>query len=135
VYLRGHEGRGIGLANKLRAYELQEQGLDTLDANLALGLPVDLRRYDVAAQVLADLGVRSVRLMTNNPDKSRDLVAHGIEVNSREPIVVVPGPANVRYLRAKRDRLGHELGSLGDEMDDLDDGSDLPYADAAGPEL
>jgi 3,4-dihydroxy 2-butanone 4-phosphate synthase/GTP cyclohydrolase II len=135
VYLRGHEGRGIGLANKLRAYELQEQGLDTLDANLALGLPVDLRRYDVAAQVLADLGVRSVRLMTNNPDKSRDLVAHGIEVNSREPIVVVPGPANVRYLRAKRDRLGHELGSLGDEMDDRDDGSGLPYAEAAGPEL
>jgi 3,4-dihydroxy 2-butanone 4-phosphate synthase/GTP cyclohydrolase II len=135
VYLRGHEGRGIGLANKLRAYELQEQGLDTLDANLALGLPVDLRRYDVAAQMLADLGVRSVRLMTNNPDKSRDLVAHGIEVNSREPIVVVPGPANVRYLRAKRDRLGHELGPLGDELDDLDDGSGLTYAEVAGPDL
>jgi 3,4-dihydroxy 2-butanone 4-phosphate synthase/GTP cyclohydrolase II len=114
VYLRGHEGRGIGLANKMRAYELQEQGLDTLDANLALGLPVDLRRYDAAAAVLADLGVRSVRLMTNNPDKSRDLVEHGIAVTAREPIVVVPGPANVRYLRAKRDRLGHELGALGD---------------------
>ncbi|SFF90388.1 GTP cyclohydrolase II /3,4-dihydroxy-2-butanone 4-phosphate synthase [Blastococcus tunisiensis] len=116
VYLRGHEGRGIGLANKMRAYELQEQGLDTLDANLALGLPVDLRRYDVAAQVLIDLGVRSVRLMTNNPDKSRGLVEHGVAVSTREPIVVVPGPANVRYLRAKRDRLGHELGALDEEV-------------------
>ncbi|MGY1634757.1 bifunctional 3,4-dihydroxy-2-butanone-4-phosphate synthase/GTP cyclohydrolase II [Geodermatophilus sp. SYSU D01186] len=115
IYLRGHEGRGIGLANKMRAYELQEQGLDTLDANLALGLPVDLRRYDAAAAVLADLGVRSVRLMTNNPDKCRDLLEHGIVVSSREPIVVAPVPANVRYLRAKRDRLGHELGTLGDE--------------------
>ncbi|SFL39427.1 bifunctional 3,4-dihydroxy-2-butanone-4-phosphate synthase/GTP cyclohydrolase II [Geodermatophilus ruber] len=129
VYLRGHEGRGIGLANKLRAYELQAQGLDTLDANLALGLPVDLRRYDVAAQMLTDLGVRSVRLMTNNPDKSRDLAEHGIAVSSREPILVAPGPANVRYLRAKRDRLGHELGALGDEPDA---GGALPAA--AGPE-
>lgn len=117
VYLRGHEGRGIGLANKLRAYELQEQGLDTLDANLALGLPVDLRRYDIAAHVLADLGISSVRLMTNNPDKSRGLEEHGIEVSSREPIVIEPGPANVRYLRAKRDRLGHELGPLGESLD------------------
>jgi 3,4-dihydroxy 2-butanone 4-phosphate synthase/GTP cyclohydrolase II len=119
----------------MRAYELQDQGLDTLDANLALGLPVDLRRYDVAAQVLADLGVRSVRLMTNNPDKSRDLVEHGIAVSSREPIVVVPGPANVRYLRAKRDRLGHELGALGDEPDALGGEAGLTFTEAAGADL
>jgi 3,4-dihydroxy 2-butanone 4-phosphate synthase/GTP cyclohydrolase II len=135
VYLRGHEGRGIGLANKMRAYELQAQGLDTLDANLALGLPVDLRRYEVAAQVLLDLGVHSVRLMTNNPDKTRDLVEHGIAVSSREPIVVVPGPANVRYLRAKRDRLGHELGALDDEVGALAGDPGPAYAEPSVPDL
>jgi 3,4-dihydroxy 2-butanone 4-phosphate synthase/GTP cyclohydrolase II len=135
VYLRGHEGRGIGLANKMRAYELQAQGLDTLDANLALGLPVDLRRYEVAAQVLLDLGVHSVRLMTNNPDKTRDLVEHGVAVSSREPIVVVPGPANVRYLRAKRDRLGHELGALDDEVGALAGDPGPAYAEPSVPDL
>src|SRR5690606_40655271 len=83
VYLRGHEGRGIGLMSKLRAYELQERGRDTLDANLELGLPADARDYAAGAQVLADLGVRSVRLLTNNPDKSDALVRHGIAVTAR----------------------------------------------------
>ncbi|MFI7414353.1 GTP cyclohydrolase II [Streptomyces sp. NPDC049627] len=109
VYLRGHEGRGIGLMSKLRAYELQERGRDTLDANLELGLPADARDYGAGAQILADLGVRSVRLLTNNPDKSDALLAHGIEVTEREPMPVQAGEHNLRYLRTKRDRMGHDL--------------------------
>ncbi|MFJ4780135.1 bifunctional 3,4-dihydroxy-2-butanone-4-phosphate synthase/GTP cyclohydrolase II [Streptomyces sp. NPDC088762] len=109
VYLRGHEGRGIGLLSKLRAYELQELGRDTLDANLELGLPADARDYGAGAQILADLGVRSVRLMTNNPDKAAALVRHGIEVSGREPMPVEAGEHNLRYLRTKRDRMGHDL--------------------------
>ncbi|WP_105974123.1 bifunctional 3,4-dihydroxy-2-butanone-4-phosphate synthase/GTP cyclohydrolase II [Streptomyces geranii] len=109
VYLRGHEGRGIGLLSKLRAYELQEQGRDTLDANLELGLPADARDYAAGAQILQDLGVRSVRLMTNNPDKTDALVRHGIEVTDREPMPVQAGEHNLRYLRTKRDRMGHDL--------------------------
>ncbi|MFD7712733.1 bifunctional 3,4-dihydroxy-2-butanone-4-phosphate synthase/GTP cyclohydrolase II [Streptomyces sp. NPDC059785] len=109
VYLRGHEGRGIGLLSKLRAYELQERGRDTLDANLELGLPADARDYAAGARILADLGVRSVRLMTNNPEKSDALLRHGIEVNSREPMPVQAGEHNLRYLRTKRDRMGHDL--------------------------
>ncbi|CAL9369681.1 Riboflavin biosynthesis protein RibBA [Streptomyces sp. enrichment culture] len=109
VYLRGHEGRGIGLLSKLRAYELQERGRDTLDANLELGLPADARDYGAGAQMLRDLGVRSVRLMTNNPDKSDALARHGIEVVRREPMPVQAGEHNLRYLRTKRDRMGHDL--------------------------
>ncbi|MEU3955830.1 bifunctional 3,4-dihydroxy-2-butanone-4-phosphate synthase/GTP cyclohydrolase II [Streptomyces achromogenes] len=109
VYLRGHEGRGIGLLSKLRAYELQEQGHDTLDANLELGLPADARDYGAGAQILADLGVREVRLMTNNPDKTDALRRHGIEVTGREPMPVQAGEHNLRYLRTKRDRMGHDL--------------------------
>jgi 3,4-dihydroxy 2-butanone 4-phosphate synthase/GTP cyclohydrolase II len=109
VYLRGHEGRGIGLLSKLRAYELQEQGHDTLDANLELGLPADARDYGAGAQILDDLGVRSVRLMTNNPEKTEALVRHGIEVTRREPMPVQAGEHNIRYLRTKRDRMGHDL--------------------------
>jgi 3,4-dihydroxy 2-butanone 4-phosphate synthase/GTP cyclohydrolase II len=109
VYLRGHEGRGIGLMSKLRAYELQERGRDTLDANLELGLPADARDYGVGARILADLGVRSVRLLTNNPDKSDALRAHGIEVTEREPMPVPAGEHNLTYLRTKRDRMGHDL--------------------------
>ncbi|TPQ16010.1 bifunctional 3,4-dihydroxy-2-butanone-4-phosphate synthase/GTP cyclohydrolase II [Streptomyces sporangiiformans] len=109
VYLRGHEGRGIGLMSKLRAYELQERGRDTLDANLELGLPADARDYGVGAQILQDLGVTSVRLMTNNPDKTDALVRHGLKVTEREPMPVKAGEHNIRYLRTKRDRMGHDL--------------------------
>lgn len=109
VYLRGHEGRGIGLVSKLRAYELQERGRDTLDANLELGLPADARDYAAGAQILADLGVKSVRLLTNNPDKSAALVRHGIAVNDRVAMPTEAGEHNLRYLRTKRDRMGHDL--------------------------
>ncbi|BBC38052.1 Riboflavin biosynthesis protein RibBA [Streptomyces graminofaciens] len=109
VYLRGHEGRGIGLLSKLRAYELQERGRDTLDANLELGLPADARDYGAGAQILEDLGVRSLRLMTNNPEKTDALVRHGLKVNDRESMPVTAGEHNLRYLRTKRDRMGHDL--------------------------
>ncbi|MFI2371525.1 bifunctional 3,4-dihydroxy-2-butanone-4-phosphate synthase/GTP cyclohydrolase II [Streptomyces sp. NPDC018833] len=109
VYLRGHEGRGIGLLSKLRAYELQERGRDTLDANLELGLPADARDYGAGAQILTDLGVRSVRLMTNNPEKSAALIRHGVLVADREPMPVEAGEHNLQYLRTKRDRMGHDL--------------------------
>ncbi|MFF2389808.1 GTP cyclohydrolase II [Agromyces sp. NPDC058104] len=109
IYLRGHEGRGIGLINKLRAYRLQEDGLDTLDANLALGLPIDARDYTAASAILADLGVERVRLLTNNPDKVRQLEAHGIEVAERLPLVVGVGSVNTGYLDTKRRRMGHAI--------------------------
>ncbi|MEU6927125.1 MULTISPECIES: bifunctional 3,4-dihydroxy-2-butanone-4-phosphate synthase/GTP cyclohydrolase II [unclassified Streptomyces] len=109
VYLRGHEGRGIGLLSKLRAYELQERGIDTLDANLELGLPADARDYAAGAQILRDLGVHSLRLMTNNPDKTAALLRHGLAVTGREPMPVQAGEHNLRYLRTKRDRMGHDL--------------------------
>ncbi len=108
VYLRGHEGRGIGLANKIRAYELQDGGLDTVTANTAQGLPVDAREYGVAASILSDLGVRSVRLMSNNPAKRTSLVAHGIEVDDMVPIDVAHTPESRAYLDSKR-RLMHHL--------------------------
>ncbi|MEV4975140.1 bifunctional 3,4-dihydroxy-2-butanone-4-phosphate synthase/GTP cyclohydrolase II [Streptomyces scopuliridis] len=109
VYLRGHEGRGIGLLSKLRAYELQERGRDTLDANLELGLPADARDYAAGARILDDLGVRGLRLMTNNPEKTTALVRHGLRVTGREPMPVQAGEHNLRYLRTKRDRMGHDL--------------------------
>ncbi|MFE9728677.1 bifunctional 3,4-dihydroxy-2-butanone-4-phosphate synthase/GTP cyclohydrolase II [Streptomyces sp. NPDC005794] len=109
VYLRGHEGRGIGLLSKLRAYELQELGSDTLDANLELGLPADARDYAAGARILRDLGVRTLRLMTNNPDKTAALVRHGLEITGREPMPIQAGEHNLRYLRTKRDRMGHDL--------------------------
>jgi 3,4-dihydroxy 2-butanone 4-phosphate synthase/GTP cyclohydrolase II len=109
IYLRGHEGRGIGLVNKLRAYRLQEVGLDTLDANLALGLPADARDYGAAAAILSDMGVHSVRLLSNNPEKRRQLEQHGIEVTELAPLVVGVGEVNTAYLEAKRDRMGHHL--------------------------
>jgi 3,4-dihydroxy 2-butanone 4-phosphate synthase/GTP cyclohydrolase II len=108
LYLRGHEGRGIGLLSKLRAYELQDAGADTVDANLELGLPVDAREYSVAAQLLDDLGARSVELLTNNPDKVAALARHGFEV-TRVPLTPAATPYNIRYLTAKRDRMGHDI--------------------------
>jgi 3,4-dihydroxy 2-butanone 4-phosphate synthase / GTP cyclohydrolase II len=110
VYLRGHEGRGIGLSHKLRAYTLQDAGLDTVDANLAQGLPVDSREYGIGAQILGDLGVRRIRLMTNNPAKYRGLAGHGLRIVAREPIVVAPNPDNLHYLNTKRTRMDHALG-------------------------
>ena len=109
VYLRGHEGRGIGLGHKLRAYALQEKGLDTVDANTALGLPVDSRSYGVGAQILADLGATRIRLITNNPAKYRGLDGHGLTVVGRVGLPVVETAHNIRYLRTKRERMGHEL--------------------------
>ncbi|AXH96915.1 GTP cyclohydrolase II [Ornithinimicrobium avium] len=110
VYVRGHEGRGIGLAEKLRAYALQDAGLDTVDANLRLGHLPDARTYDEAAAVLADLGVRRLRLLTSNPAKESALRALGVDVVERVPIVVPPRPENARYLRTKRERMGHDPG-------------------------
>jgi 3,4-dihydroxy 2-butanone 4-phosphate synthase / GTP cyclohydrolase II len=111
-YLRGHEGRGIGLLSKLRAYQLQDGGADTVDANLELGLPADARDYSIGAQILADAGVRSVRLLTNNPAKVAGLAACGIEVRAMVQVPVAPTPENLRYLIAKRDRLGHRIDGL-----------------------
>ncbi|MEU8915198.1 GTP cyclohydrolase II [Streptomyces sp. Je 1-4] len=112
VYLQGHEGRGIGLLAKLRAMKLQEGGLDTVEANIALGLPVDARDYGVAAEMLQDLGVRSVRLLSNNPRKREALLRHGIAVAEQVPLLMPPGVENIRYLRAKRERLDHDLPHL-----------------------
>jgi GTP cyclohydrolase II len=106
LYLR-QEGRGIGLANKVSAYALQEQGLDTVEANLALGLPEDVRDYRVAAEMLLDLGVRRVRLLTNNPAKIEGLRRHGVEVVGRVPLEIPPNPSNLGYLRTKREKMGH----------------------------
>lgn len=114
VYLRGHEGRGIGLAAKLRAYELQDGGMDTVDANYEQGLPADARHYGEAAQILEDLGVNSVDLLTNNPDKSRALEEFGIHVAHQVPVPVNPNPHNLAYLMTKRDRMGHDLPGLGE---------------------
>ena len=111
LYLRGHEGRGIGLLSKLKAYQLQDSGADTVDANLKLGLPVDAREYSVAAQLLDDLGVRSVQLLTNNPAKVEALAAHGFGV-TRIPLAPQATPHNLRYLTTKRDRMGHQLETL-----------------------
>ncbi|MHB1599616.1 MAG: bifunctional 3,4-dihydroxy-2-butanone-4-phosphate synthase/GTP cyclohydrolase II [Acidimicrobiales bacterium] len=110
VYLRGHEGRGIGIAHKLAAYELQDGGLDTVDANLELGLPVDSREYGIGAQILVDLGVTSMRLLTNNPAKRGGLEGFGLEIVERVPIETTPTKENGAYLRTKRERLGHLLG-------------------------
>lgn len=109
VYMRGHEGRGIGLINKLRAYSLQERGLDTVDANLALGLPADARDYAAAAGILTELGVHRVRLLTNNTDKVAQLRALGVEVFEQVPLLVGVGPNNHQYLTTKRDRMGHVI--------------------------
>ncbi|QZY30820.1 bifunctional 3,4-dihydroxy-2-butanone-4-phosphate synthase/GTP cyclohydrolase II [Nocardioides coralli] len=112
VYLRGHEGRGIGLVAKLQAYALQDGGRDTVDANLDLGLPADARHYGAATQILRDLGVRSVRLLTNNPDKTTSLEEYGVPVAARIPLTPHPNDHNLGYLLTKRDRMGHDLPDL-----------------------
>jgi 3,4-dihydroxy 2-butanone 4-phosphate synthase/GTP cyclohydrolase II len=112
LYMRGHEGRGIGLLHKLQAYQLQDLGRDTVDANLDLGLPADARDYGTGAQILYDLGVRSMRLLTNNPAKRAGLEGYGLTISGREAMLVSPHPENLHYLRTKRDRMGHLLGEL-----------------------
>jgi len=114
LYLRGHEGRGVGLLSKLQAYELQDAGADTVDANTELGLPVDAREYSAGAQMLADLGVRSARLLTNNPAKVSGLAGCGVEITARIPLASAVTPYNLRYLITKRDRLGHQIQDLFD---------------------
>jgi 3,4-dihydroxy 2-butanone 4-phosphate synthase / GTP cyclohydrolase II len=109
VYLRGHEGRGIGLVNKLHAYRLQENGADTVDANLRLGHPVDRRDYGTGMQILADLGIGEMRLLTNNPAKRAGLEGYGLKIIDRVPLVTEPTVENIRYLDTKRRRLGHLL--------------------------
>ena len=113
LYVRGHEGRAIGLAHKLRAYGLQEQGLDTVEANEELGFPADPRDYGVGAQILVDLGVRSMRLLTNNPAKRAGLEGYGLSIRERVPIEITANAENIAYLRAKREKLGHLLENLG----------------------
>jgi 3,4-dihydroxy 2-butanone 4-phosphate synthase/GTP cyclohydrolase II len=115
VYLRGHEGRGVGLINKMQAYALQDNGFDTVDAQTELGLPIDAREYAAGAAILADLGVAAVRLLTNNPMKVNAMRDYGIEVAAVERLSVVPGAHNKAYLRTKRDRMGHDL--ILDELD------------------
>ena len=115
VYMR-QEGRGIGLAAKLRAYQLQDQGLDTVEANQALGLPVDLREYGIGAQILHFLGVRRMRLLTNNPKKIHGLAGYGLEVIDQLPLTTAPNSNNLRYLRTKRDKLGHLLRGVDEPL-------------------
>jgi 3,4-dihydroxy 2-butanone 4-phosphate synthase/GTP cyclohydrolase II len=109
VYLRGHEGRGIGLTHKLHAYNLQDRGFDTVDANLELGLPVDTREYGIGAQILMELGVRQLRLITNNPAKYHGLQGYDLEIVERVPLSPRPTSENITYLKTKRRRLGHQL--------------------------
>jgi 3,4-dihydroxy 2-butanone 4-phosphate synthase/GTP cyclohydrolase II len=116
IYLRGHEGRGIGLVEKLRAYALQDAGRDTVEANLDLGLPADARHYGAATQILRDLGVHSVRLLTNNPDKTISLEEYGVPVAARVPLTPRPNDHNLAYLQTKRDRMGHDLPDLGPDL-------------------
>jgi 3,4-dihydroxy 2-butanone 4-phosphate synthase/GTP cyclohydrolase II len=116
VYLRGHEGRGIGIGHKLRAYNLQDQGHDTVDANVALGLPVDSREYGIGAQILVDLGITTMRLLTNNPAKYGGLDGFGLDIVERVPLQVRPNPENIAYLRTKRERMGHLLDGLDDVL-------------------
>jgi 3,4-dihydroxy 2-butanone 4-phosphate synthase / GTP cyclohydrolase II len=112
LYIRGHEGRAIGLTHKLRAYQLQEAGRDTVEANVELGFPPDPRDYGIGAQILYDLGVRSMRLLTNNPAKRAGLEGYGLSIAERIPLVTEPTEENIGYLRAKREKLGHLLGQL-----------------------
>jgi 3,4-dihydroxy 2-butanone 4-phosphate synthase/GTP cyclohydrolase II len=109
VYMRGHEGRGIGLHGKIMAYKLQEQGFDTVEANLKLGFPMDLRDYGIGAQIISDLGVRKILLMTNNPRKVVGLEGHKLEIVEQVPVKSPPHPDNAKYLETKKKKMGHKL--------------------------
>ena len=109
LYVRGHEGRAIGLTHKLRAYQLQDQGRDTVEANIELGFAADQRDYGIGAQILTDLGVRTMRLLTNNPDKRAGLEGYGLSIVERIPLETEPTAENVDYLRTKAEKLGHLL--------------------------
>jgi 3,4-dihydroxy 2-butanone 4-phosphate synthase/GTP cyclohydrolase II len=121
LYVRGHEGRAIGITHKLRAYALQDRGRDTVEANLELGFPADQRDYGIGAQILYDVGVRSMRLLTNNPEKRAGLEGHGLAIIERLPLQTDPTPQNVGYLRAKREKLGHLLDLPAVEGPAIDD--------------
>ena len=125
MYLRGHEGRGIGLGHKLRAYTLQDEGRDTVEANLELGFPADSREYGIGAQILVDLGVTTMRLMTNNPAKYGGIEGYGLEIVERVPVQTEPTDENIAYLRAKQDKLGHLLGFDPDDEPDAGAGRRL----------
>ena len=118
VYLRGQEGRGIGLGHKLRAYELQDDGRDTVDANVELGLPIDSREYGIGAQILVDIGVKRMKLLTNNPSKFGGLAGYDFEIVGREPLLIEPNAENIAYLRTKRERMGHLFDEFGDAAGD-----------------
>src|SRR5207247_2184085 len=121
LYVRGHEGRAIGLTHKLQAYRLQEQGLDTVEANEELGFAPDPRDYGIGAQILGDLGVRSMRLLTNNPAKRAGLEGHGLSIVERVPLQTRPRGENIGYLRAKREKLGHLLDHLDPDVISLEE--------------
>ncbi len=128
VYLRGHEGRGIGIGHKIRAYTLQDSGHDTVDANTELGLPVDSREYGIGAQILNELGLTTMRIITNNPSKYGGLEGFGLDITARVPSIIAPNPENIAYLRTKRDRMGHLLEGL----DEVGEGA-VPVAPADIP--
>jgi 3,4-dihydroxy 2-butanone 4-phosphate synthase/GTP cyclohydrolase II len=132
LYL-AQEGRGIGLLNKLRAYELQEQGMDTVDANLALGLPVDSRDYGMGAQILADLGLSTIRVLTNNPKKIVGLEGYGLTVTEQVPIVAEPNLVNAEYLRTKVERMGHTITHQGRRLEPVDEPDGVPEPFTADP--
>ena len=115
VYIRGHEGRGIGLRHKLEAYSLQDKGFDTVEANVELGFAVDSRDYGVGAQILVDLGISTMKLLTNNPTKRAGLEGYGLTIVDRVPLESAPNPENIRYLTTKKEKLGHLLEGLADE--------------------
>jgi 3,4-dihydroxy 2-butanone 4-phosphate synthase/GTP cyclohydrolase II len=133
LYMRGHEGRGVGLMHKLQAYQLQDAGADTVDANLQLGLPADARDYGTGAQILVDLGIRTMRLLTNNPAKRAGLEGYGLEIVERVSLTSVPTADNIAYLRTKQERLGHLLDLPGalDAIDEPTEASADPLPGAA----